>query len=343
VAGAPYTFRWARDFPIEARTLPLEIGTAPAGGDADRVALFDAYALKDGEVVVAARVRAGYVRGRVIRVLLTLNAACRDAECPPDETCQDGMCVPVDRDCLVDCDAGPGGEGDAGVDAGGLDAGPPPDDAGNVDAGPNCDPAACNDGDACNGIEGCVAGRCAPGTPLDCDDGVACTVDSCGATGCRNVPNDSLCTAAPEGWCDDRSGCQYPACTSSTCVPGPCQTARCEGDTCVRTSTCTASQMCCAGSCVPAGCADGNPCTTDTCGMSGCVHTNNSNPCSDGLYCNGADTCGSGSCSVHAGSPCAMSTPYCLEGSDSCVACTTDSHCGTVTYGTWSACDWAFA
>lgn len=53
-----------------------------------------------------------------------------------------------------------------------------------------------------------------------------------------------------------------------------------------------------------ASCDDGNVCTTDTCLVTGCQHPSNSAPCNDGLFCNGTDTCGSGTCSVHTGSPC---------------------------------------
>jgi hypothetical protein len=48
-------------------------------------------------------------------------------------------------------------------------------------------PMACSNGDACDGLETCNAGTglCDPGTPLVCDDFVACTVDSCDPTsGC---------------------------------------------------------------------------------------------------------------------------------------------------------------
>src|SRR5947208_7719289 len=47
------------------------------------------------------------------------------------------------------------------------------------------DGAPCPDGNFCNGTETCQAGTCTPGTPLVCDDGNACTGDSCDpATGC---------------------------------------------------------------------------------------------------------------------------------------------------------------
>jgi hypothetical protein len=56
-------------------------------------------------------------------------------------------------------------------------------------------------------------------------------------------------------------------------------------------------------------CSDANICTTDSCsnpgtGQGTCVHTANATFCDDGVFCNGDDRCGGGSCSVHAGNPC---------------------------------------
>lgn len=58
--------------------------------------------------------------------------------------------------------------------------------------------------------------------------------------------------------------------------------------------------------------------------------------CDDELYCNGSDTCGEGTCSVHAGDPCDGGL-LCEESSDSCVTncdgCYIESYCypdGTV-------------
>lgn len=45
-------------------------------------------------------------------------------------------------------------------------------------AGPNVS-ADCDDGLFCNGTETCVSNICASGLPVSCDDGIACTVDSC--------------------------------------------------------------------------------------------------------------------------------------------------------------------
>ncbi len=64
---------------------------------------------------------------------------------------------------------------------------------------------ACSDGNACNGAESCQGGNCTPGTPLNCDDGLACTVDSCNSgSGCvhtDNCPSGSLCNHST-GNCD---------------------------------------------------------------------------------------------------------------------------------------------
>jgi hypothetical protein len=49
----------------------------------------------------------------------------------------------------------------------------------------------CSDGDLCNGTETCDPHTvsCGPGLPLNCDDGDACTADSCDpVAGCRHVP-----------------------------------------------------------------------------------------------------------------------------------------------------------
>ncbi len=39
--------------------------------------------------------------------------------------------------------------------------------------------AECDDGLFCNGPEQCVADKCAPGAPMVCNDGLACTTDVC--------------------------------------------------------------------------------------------------------------------------------------------------------------------
>ena len=85
--------------------------------------------------------------------------------------------------------------------------------------------------------------------------------------------------------------------------------------------------------CIDAGdCDDGNVCTNDACVGNVCQYTNNSSPCSDGLYCNGTDTCRAGTCSQHTGNPCpGTECNTCQEATDSCfdpsgTACTDDGN-----------------
>jgi hypothetical protein len=106
----------------------------------------------------------------------------------------------------------------------------------------------CNDGNACNGVETCVAGQCQAGTPLNCTDNNPCTTDSCDTgTGCHFVNNTSPCSDG---------------------------------------QTCTTGDTCSGGSCVgtPANCDDGIACTADSClEGSGCQHATN---CPGGGSCN---------------------------------------------------------
>ncbi|MEM6956449.1 MAG: hypothetical protein AAF645_12210 [Myxococcota bacterium] len=79
-------------------------------------------------------------------------------------------------------------------------------------------PADCDNGDPCDGIERCVAGDCLPGTRVECNDGIACTVDRCdSATGaCVFNPVDTMCVGSFV--CDVDDGCVDP-----TCAERPCQ------------------------------------------------------------------------------------------------------------------------
>jgi hypothetical protein len=113
-------------------------------------------------------------------------------------------------------DSGMAGEdAGTGMDAGGRDAGTMRPDAGRPDAG--CmTPADCSDGLACNGTERCVGGACMPGTAIVCNDGIACTRDTCSepAGTCVSTPDASLCTMGMS--CDPVRGC-VAGCTDSPC------------------------------------------------------------------------------------------------------------------------------
>jgi hypothetical protein len=61
-----------------------------------------------------------------------------------------------------------------------------------------------------------------------------------------------------------------------------------------------------------------------------CQHEANDAPCNDGLFCNGGDTCGGGTCSVHSGDPCdgpdgdGSCAESCNESADNCTAADPD-------------------
>lgn len=88
------------------------------------------------------------------------------------------------------------------------------------------DGASCSDGLACNGAETCVDAMCSAGAPLDCDDGDACTVDSCvEPAGC--VYERVCCMRDAE--CDDGDACTIDACEGERCVHA--RAPSCEGGT----------------------------------------------------------------------------------------------------------------
>lgn len=88
-------------------------------------------------------------------------------------------------------------------------------------------------------------------------------------------------------------------------------------------------------------CDDLNLCTTDTCGSGGCEHVNNSLPCDDSVFCNGADVCAAGEC-THAGDPCVGAdgdedcSESCDETADNCLGADPD---GTLCRPDGGECD----
>jgi beta propeller repeat protein len=120
--------------------------------------------------------------------------------------------------------------------------------------------AECSDGVFCNGTEQCVGGCCNPGVPPSCDDGIACTTDSCDSetNACVHAPHDSRC--------DD-------------------------GKLCNGAETCVVGVGCVQGT--RPSCDDGVDCTVDVCGLVGdeCTHTPSDARCSNGQFCNGVEWC----------------------------------------------------
>ena len=93
------------------------------------------------------------------------------------------------------------------------------------------------------------------------------------------------------------------------------------------------------GPCTAGSCDDGEPCTDDRCDPSaGCVHEPNTAACDDEVLCNGGDTCGGGTCSVHdMVDPCPGAST-CDAATDACVGCVTDADCPGPVTGDYSAC-----
>ncbi|MDO8631071.1 MAG: IPTL-CTERM sorting domain-containing protein, partial [Phycisphaerales bacterium] len=226
----------------------------------------------------------------------------------------------------------------------------------------------CSDGQYCNGVEVChpLLG-CQAGPPVDCDDGIACTTDSCNEAKdlCIHSPNNGACSdgqfcngpeictpdvgcqpgAPPD--CDDGVGCTEDSCDEANdrCVNTPDDAPCDDGLYCDGVEVCDPVTGCRAGA--PSNCNDGVGCTIDSCDEANntCVHARDSDLCDDGLFCNGVETCNPG-VGCQAGTPpnCAdaidCTIDSCDETNDKCVhvadaglcndgdACTTDS-CAT--------------
>ncbi len=117
--------------------------------------------------------------------------------------------------------------------------------------------------DNCNGLADEVDQE--TGAPV-CDDGNACTKDSC----------------------NGEDGCEHEQLTGGECLDG---------------DACTIGDHCEAGGCVgqPIQCDDGDVCTDDLCdGLGGCKTVHNSAACDDGDPCTVADTCSQGVCGGYA-------------------------------------------
>lgn len=147
----------------------------------------------------------------------------------------------------------------------------------------------CDDGNACT-TNSCVNGQCVY-TAISCDDGDACTTDTCDpATGCVHTPIS----------CDDGN-----ACTTDTCDPA---------------TGCVYTAVVCED--------DGNPCTDTFCDTTqGCVTVNNTDSCTTDAGAPG--TCTDGTCVSNpnpecAGATCSTFTPTCSTNPD-CVCTTTSS------------------
>jgi Dictyostelium (slime mold) repeat len=188
----------------------------------------------------------GYINGNVLNgtgpawpvdIICNGPADCDDLNACTSDVCNAGTCVFTD--ISASCDDG------------------------NLCTDDSCDPALgcqaviddtndCNDGDACNGSETCVAGICTNGSPPVCDDGNLCTDDSCvAALGCQFTNNTApcddgeFCTASPD------------VCAGGICIGG--------GDACPGQFCDEVDNVCFDGCADASECNDNDPCTDDVC------------------------------------------------------------------------------
>jgi hypothetical protein len=232
-----------------------------------------------------------------------LDTSCADATvCNGDELCDGaGNCQ---AGTPLNCDDGVGCTDDSCDAVGGCQN--PTNDAN------------CTDATVCNGDETCDAVfDCQPGTPLNCDDGVGCTDDSCDAvSGCQNLTNDGNCIdanvcngietcdavldcqAGTPLNCDDGVGCTDDSCDAVSGCQSLANDANCiDATVCNGIETCDAVLDCQSGT--PLNCDDGVGCTDDSCdAVSGCQNTPDGS-CGDPLACiQDSDCDNGGACAV---------------------------------------------
>ena len=197
----------------------------------------------------------------------------------------------------------------------------------------------CDDGDACTS-DTCLEGVC-DNTPVVCDDGNACTTEGCN-------PTNGQCETSETVDCDDGDACTIEACNIQT---GECMTLSMvdcdDGDACT-TEICNIQN----GECVTldiVNCDDGDACTTESCDPStGLCETTDIVDCDDNdacttelcnmetgacettdvVDCDDGDACTVDRCNPDNGLCELVSTVTCDDG----IACTNDS-CDSVTGG----------
>ncbi len=261
---------------------------------------------------------------------------CEPIGCQSDAECNNGLfcdgtetCDTGTGECLsgtpVDCSDGVGCTVDSCNEG-----------TGSCDNTP--DNTVCDNGLFCDGAETCdVVNDCQTGSPIDCSDGVSCTVDSCneGTGSCDNAPDDTVCDNGlfcdGAETCDPINDCQAgtPPCdpATQTCdeAGGTCEPVGCTMDAdcdnglfCDGTETCdTGTGECLPGT--PVVCGDGVSCTVDSCneGTDSCDYVPDDAFCDDGLFCTGAEFCDPTADCSSAGDPCAPGET-CNEATDTC-------------------------
>jgi hypothetical protein len=171
-------------------------------------------------------------------------------------------------------------------------------------------PADCDDGNACTADTCNQDGSCSHSL-VSCDDNNACTADSCDAlNGCLHTlvscDDGNACTADS---CDALNGCLH---TLVSCDDGNA----CTADSCDALNGCLHTLV---------SCDDNNACTADSCdALNGCLHTLVS--CDDGNACT-VDSCDSASGCLHSLVDCDDKNSCTLDSCDPQGGCAHVNHC----------------
>lgn len=167
----------------------------------------------------------------------------------------------------------------------------------------------CDDGIACT-TDSCTivgnTGTCSHTTnDSACDDSNSCTTDTCvAATGCSNTPNTGqACGSSSDTVCDNPDTCDANGVCQPNNEPGT-TVCRADAGACDVPENCDGAGSCPADAFEPAGTACGSSSDTvcdnpDTCNATGSCQTNNEangTACDDGTVCNGREVCSSGTC-----------------------------------------------
>lgn len=225
--------------------------------------------------------------------------------CTIDDVCTDGVCTGPANPCDDGgvCSTGTCNEKRNRCEVETADDGTPCDDGNACTSDDTCSAGACEGGTAtvCEDENACTDDSCDAETgecvftdnTAPCDDGLFCTVDdTCSAGACGGAPNA----------CDDGDACSIDSCDEETDSCSTSGSAE-DGTACDDGQFCTVDDTCQAGTCTGGGansCDDENDCTADSCkeANDSCTNTkvSNGSACDDGNACTADDTCGNGVC-----------------------------------------------
>jgi hypothetical protein len=264
---------------------PHSVSVRPGQVESQGV-LIQVTALRGGVFVARRIVEGRFVSGEQVTINVDIDAACGMVRCPDGQDCRDGRCVmvgmedggvpdggTVDAGCgsAMDCDDMVNCTTDTCADG---SCSHEPDDSLCAD-GTTCDPVdgcpprvcaadgECADGVICNGAELCTDMACAAGSPIDCNDGIACTSDRCdeAARGdCVHTTRDVDGDRFGDATCPEVGGVPPTDCNDDDPDVNPDGVEVCNGldDNC--DGSCDEVGACCRG--------EGGACTT-ACGTTG--------------------------------------------------------------------------